>query len=572
MADADKISVHALQSDILLGMKSDQDLYKRLRELPKGELWNTEVAWFNAASPGERMERVAVIRAVGMLFSRFGSEDEKRAVREWLIMLLKDPQEKIRRYALAALPKIGAGEGGEREMLALLKAGGKDRQDREIRYLGRALEKVGGEATLALIEEGIALPAMTVQKVKAGVSRKEDAGGVLLEMFLHIDPEMRVLLRCRRGLEEFVRDEAAEKLPSMQWIIESTKPGCVTLKPLKEFKLASLYGLRCFATVAFPLGTVSGAEGPKWVEPLARCIASERARDLMLNGTEGVPRYRLEFGGGGHQRGAIRQVVDRAYALCPEILNDAREAPWSVDVQPANRGESSVELRPRLYPDPRLFYRQDDIAAASHPPLAACMARLAGFCDDEVIWDPFCGSGLELIERGLLGGVSVTHGTDLDPKAIEVARANFAASGLQEKGTGIKSAFTECDFKNASIAPGSISLIITNPPLGRRVRIKDMQGLFADLYAAAARTLRPGGRLVLVNPLRTEPEDPTLKREYQQTVDLGGFNCRLEMYRKVLPGNQTKSSKMLPRHARQEVPMPNRKPDPAWWSRVGRSR
>lgn len=569
-------------------MKSDQDLYKRLRDLPKEELWSRVVPSFNVATPKERMEHVAVIRAVGMIFSRFGTEEEKSTVRDWLIGLLKDPQEKIRRYALAALPKIGVGEKGERTMLALLKSG--EGGARETRHLVRALEKVGGEATLAVIEEGINLPAITVQKVKAGISRQAEAGGVLLDALLPLlpgDSEMKVILRCRRGLEEFVKDEAVELLSPMDWRIEQSTPGCVTLKPLHssgEFSLASLYRLRCFATVAFPLGSIRGTEGPKWVESLARCIASDRSRDLMIAGTEGSPRYRLEFAGRGHQRGAIRQVIDRAYALCPEILNDSRQAPWSIDVIPmgsigkGNSGEAIVELRPRLYPDPRLSYRQDDIAAASHPPLAACMARLAGSegsQSNEEIWDPFCGSGLELIERSLLGGVAVAHGTDLDERAIKVARANFKAAHLED----ITAEFTECDFRRAeseaSIAPGSISLIITNPPLGRRVRIKDMQGLFADLYAASARALCEGGRLIFVNPLRTEPQDPSLKLEYRKTVDLGGFNCRLEMYRKVASkiSRATKPStksgpptQTAPRKAKTQSKKEPPTPASPWWS------
>jgi predicted RNA methylase len=552
-------------------MKADQDLYKRLRDLPREELWSREVRHFNTASPKERMDRVAVIRAVGMIFSRYGTEEEKDAVRDWLIGLLKDPQEKIRRYALAALPKIGAGEQGEREMLSLLKSSA---ETRERRHLGRALEKVGGEATLAVIDEGIDLPSITVQKVKAGVSRKEEEAGVRLDAPLPIDSEMRVLLRCRRGLEEFVRDEAKGLLSPAEWLLEKTTPGCVTLKPLHpagEFTLSSLYRLRCFATVAFPLGSIRGTEGPKWVESLARTIASTRSRDLMLAGTEKSPRYRLEFAGRGHQRGTIRQVIDRAYALSSEILNDARQAPWSIDVIPMSSGESTVELRPRLYPDPRLGYRQEDIAAASHPPLAACMARLAGFYKDEVAWDPFCGSGLELIERGLLGGLTAAYGTDLDPRAITVATANFEAAGLE----GTKAKFTECDFRKAPITPGSISLIITNPPLGRRVRIKDMQGLFADLYSACARALRVGGRLVFVNPLRTEPEDPSLKLEYRKTVDLGGFNCRLEMYRKVASktsgamGTSTKTgapTQTTPRKGKSPSKKEPPTPTSPWWS------
>jgi 23S rRNA G2445 N2-methylase RlmL len=577
-------------------MKSDQDLYKQLRDLSKEQLWTQEVARFDEASPRERMEGVALIRAVGMIFSRFGTDEEKEAVRAWLITLLKDPQEKIRRYALAALPKIGAGEAGEKEMLSLLKKGA---QEREKKHLGRALEKVGGVATLAVIEErGGALPGITELKVKAAVSRRENPGAIKMEALLPLDEGMRIFLRCRRGLEGFVRDEAEEMLPRDIFDIERMEPGCVTLRPKRPFSLAMLYKLRCFATVGFSLGTVdagpsaqSDIQKSRWVESLARCIGSTCARSIMLAGTEGAARYRLEFAGLGHQRGMVRQVIDRAYELSPEILNDSRQSLWSVDVLPMGGEESgrggsaahkksmaSVELRPRLYPDPRLGYRQDDIAAASHPPLAACMVRLAevGKNEREIIWDPFCGSGLELIESALRGGVATAYGTDLDDKAIEVARENFAAARLDQT-NGI---FTVCDFRDArreaEIAAGSISLIISNPPLGRRVRIPDMKGLFADIYTAAARALRVGGRLVFVNPLRTGPEDPSLKLEFQKTVDLGGFNCRLEMYRKVVPHEKTKQSGT--RHQKGPVaPNPQGKPrekgqpNPAWWSRVGKS-
>ena len=552
-------------------MKSDQDLYRRLRELPKEVLWNAEAARFDAASPRERMDRVAVIRAVGMLFSRFGSEEEKSTVREWLITLLRDPQEKIRRYAIAALPKIGPGAGGESRMLELLKEAG---EEREQRHLGRALEKIGGAATLAALEEteGLNLPAITRQKVKAAVSRVENPSEVRLDARIRPDAGLQVLLHCRKGLEEFVREEAVELLSGNEWRIESVKPGLVTLQPLKDFSLATLYRMRCFATIGFPLGNVSGVSGPAWIETLARCIASLRTQSLMRDTTRGAARYRLEFAGRGHQRGAIRQVIERAYELCPGILNDARQAPWSIDVIASGGGMSSVELRPRLYPDPRLRYRQDDIAAASHPPLAACMARLAGLKESEVIWDPFCGSGLELIERSLRGGVTTAYGTDLDSKALDVARVKFASARLAPT----RAEFIRSDFRDAGqsagIAPGSISLVITNPPLGRRIRIKDMQGLFIDLYAESARALGIGGRLIFVNPLRTVPGDPSLRLEYQKTIDLGGFNCRLEMYRKVLPGNGTKSSTKLQPGAVHEASTSSRKPDPAWWSRVGRTR
>ncbi|MEO6054787.1 MAG: methyltransferase, partial [Chthoniobacterales bacterium] len=231
----------------------------------------------------------------------------------------------------------------------------------------------------------------------------------------------------------------------------------------------------------------------------------------------------------GHQRGAIRHVANRAYALCPEILNDARTAPWAIDINPMESG-STVELRPRLSPDPRLYFRQKDVPAASHPPLAACMAWLAGKA--EVVWDPFCGSGLEMIECGLRGGVRSLFGTDRSAEAIAVAQANCAAAKLN-----IPSRFVCCDFRDFDTIEGlgadSVDLIITNPPMGKRVPIHNLRGLIGDLFVAAATTLRPGGKLLFANPLSEESSHPSLKLQFQQAVDFGGFECSLEMYVKV---------------------------------------
>ena len=124
------------------------------------------------------------------------------------------------------------------------------------------------------------------------------------------------------------------------------------------------------------------------------------------------------------------------------------------------------------------------------------------------------------------------HGIYFVLASIAIARVNFETAGLEN----ISALFTPCDFRDAekaaSIAPGSITLVITNPPLGRRVRVKDMRGLIADLLSAASKALEPGGLLIFTNPLRDGPSSPSLKLEYRQTVDLGGFDCQLEMYKK----------------------------------------
>src|SRR5271165_3221629 len=125
-----------------------KELYKKLRGLPWPQLWREEVARFNAASPQEREKGVTVIRAVGVVFAESGPMEEKAKVREWLLGLLRDPCEKVRRYAMAAMPKIGAGATEEGKLLSALQT---TTEERERKYLRQTLGKIGGAAAL---EEG----------------------------------------------------------------------------------------------------------------------------------------------------------------------------------------------------------------------------------------------------------------------------------------------------------------------------------------------------------------------------------------------------------------------------------
>jgi tRNA G10 N-methylase Trm11 len=161
------------------------------------------------------------------------------------------------------------------------------------------------------------------------------------------------------------------------------------------------------------------------------------------------------------------------------------------------------------------------------------MVRVAGRGERDIVWDPFCGSGLELIERTFLGGVQKIYGTDLDSAAIAKIRTNFASA----HGRAVETQFTCADFhdfeKIEGLGPNSVTLIMTNPPMGRRVRVRNLRQLIEDLFSVAAKALRPGGRLVFANPIRMESPQASLQLKSRQTVDLGGFDCRLESYLKA---------------------------------------
>jgi len=491
-------------------------------------LWTDEVPRFNSAPPEQRIANLGLIRALGVVAAESGSAEEKAAVRAWLTSLLQDPEERIRRYAMNALPKVGSGGEEEKALLDLMRKSGVEREGG---FIAKALDKIGGEATLNALEHGgPALPPRTVQKAKASVARQQGISQARMDQPIAENDARPLVLRSRRGLETWVVQElqnAARTRRSFK--VQRTQPGHVTVTALKPFTLGDVYSLRCFATASLVLGMVDDARPAGLPSRIANVIVA--AGELLELLTDGPFRYRLEFVGKGALRAVIREIATQVFEQSPALLNDPQQAPWAVEIHPAGRG-FSVELRPRFSPDPRFAYRRDDVPAASHPPLAAAMARLAGHRTGDIVWDPFCGSGSELIERAILGGVAQLHGSDLSATALAAARKNLEAAALP----GIQAVFHHGDFREwenqVDLPHGTTTLIITNPPMGRRVPVPDLRGLILSLIEAAEHVLQPGGRLVLANPFRLQLPPSTLQRVYQETIDLGGFDVQLEKYEK----------------------------------------
>lgn len=479
--------------------RRDKQLYRQWRNLSASQL-RLEVARFDGLSPRDRSENAALVRAAGVVVSELGGAEAQAETRSWMRRLLTDPDEKIRRYAINALPKLKPTSVDESSLLDLWT---RSTSDREKKHVTEALAKFGGPATLARLG--------SVQRIEATLARAESETIIQLDRPLRSSPPIEISLRTRTGLEIFVRDEVLE---SRRFKITATQPALVRVTASGPFSLSDLYTMRCFGTAGFSVG------GGSTLAELAAVIASPRARQIFETFTSGPVRYRLDFAGKGHQRAAVKELAAKVYSAAPQLLNGGGQAPWTIEIRDF-AGRQNVELVPRLVPDPRFAYRQQDVPAASHPQLAAALARLAGRVENDQIWDPFCGSGLEIIERSLRGGVSSALGTDLSAEAIEITRKNASAAGIQ------RLELIQCDFRE--VKNRQFTLIITNPPLGKRVPIKDLNQLIHDLFQSAARMLKPGGRLVLANPLHAQKHpEPSLKLIYKQVVDFGGFRCRIE--------------------------------------------
>ncbi len=267
-----------------------------------------------------------------------------------------------------------------------------------------------------------------------------------------------------------------------------------------------------------------------------RALTSDEALRIMKGFTEGVIRYRIEWAGGGHRRGltfrCAREIAERR----AELMNDPTSSLWEAVV-----GERGVELRPRGLEDPRFAWRKRHVPASSHPTLAAALARVAGVREDDVVWDPFVGAGTELVERARLGAAARLMGSDMDTEALALARENLASAGIE----GVELELADARDHVPTAAP---TLILTNPPMGRRVLNKSLTGaLYEAFLAHAARVLAPGGRLVWISP-RAEStartaEELGLRISYRQRIDMGGFWAELQSFAKPTASESARGSR-----------------------------
>jgi predicted RNA methylase len=321
-----------------------------------------------------------------------------------------------------------------------------------------------------------------------------------------------VVARCRAGLSQLLAAELSGR-------------SCGADRVELEFSgtLASLLRARIALDFAIQLPLPPGDDVERAV---AEALTSERAISVLTRWTDGCPSFRLAFASGGHRRASVFRIAELVRATPFALRNDPRQAAGEVRVDERAR---TLLLVPRRFTDPRFAYRRADVPAASHPTIAAALARAAGTRPGDVVWDPFCGSGLELIERGLLGDYQLLIGSDVSAAAIDAARVNVAASRLPR---------VQLHQAHATeYAPPGVSLILTNPPMGRRVARGHAPELLLDFLQHAARVLLPHGRLVWLAPFGRN--DLRQARELGWTVtrggsvDLGGFSAELQILRRA---------------------------------------
>jgi hypothetical protein len=432
---------------------------------------------------------------------------------------LADSDARVQRRAANALGKLPEDPENQRALVAAWPSAAPGVR----RELADALGKVGGPEARALLEAETSSDAeltRSLEKARLLLERRHSRGAATsIALDVPLGRALTVLARCRAGLAELLRAELAP-----HGRVTDVSDSVVALEFAGAFGELLVARTALDFGVAVPLAKARPVELP---EAVAAAVTSEAASLVFQRWTLGEPRYRVTFAEGGHQRALVFAIAEAVRRRTPALVNDPRKASWELVVA-AHRSEPRVVLVPLAFADPRFAYRAREVRAASHPTIAAALARAAGPSRDEVVWDPFVGSGLELVERALLGGVRELVGSDLDPRALDAARENLGRAGLQAQ-------LIQGDA--AHVSPRGVTLILTNPPMGRRLH---RDGSLADLLDAfighAGRVLERGGRLVWLSPLpertRRAAALAGMRGGPGPSVDMGGFEAELQILRK----------------------------------------
>lgn len=482
------------------------------------------------------------------VLSRISQRIELPDLPDLLDRALDDPEPRVVREAARAIGKLSATAPSgtdpahavpSRYEDALLRVGEQARLP-EQRAAVEALGRTGGPRALERLREldtnDRDLARRTAEAITLITRRhdREHASQIELDRPLPSFPSpLRVRLRCRRGVATVVADQLSNswsRSPSGAAPPVIAHQDATGVELSWSGSLGELYRVRSALEVALVLPLPAAAT---LLDRIVEGLGQPALVDALAAWTRGPPRFRLTFASGGRRRALVWQIARTLREHASPLVNDTREITWTIEVD--ERHERLLCL-PRGA-DPRFDYRRADVPAATHPTFAALMAWVGRPRAGELVWDPFCGSGTELVECAMLTSGLHLRGTDVDARAITAARQNLAAAALDVASTELRQASA------LAVTPTHgktrVSLILANPPMGRRVMVEGdgMRRLLDDFVAHAAHVLAPAGRMIWLSPapgataragrrVGLEPED-------LDPIDMGGFWATPQILRKL---------------------------------------
>jgi len=315
------------------------------------------------------------------------------------------------------------------------------------------------------------------------------------------------IAQTQPGFEPIAWSEIASRAPGARELARRQVPDRAGLTIFSSPRPEALRSLRCpediFALAGYGHGLSSESDALAKVRVL--CREAPFVEDALLARVPFQPASRagrrLRF------RVIARQVGEHEYRRVDlkravELgIEERRDHTWRLDEEAADvefwatqiGGELLVAVR---LSDEHMRHRDYKIAhrpGSLRPSIAAAMAWLSEPRDDDIVLDPFCGTGTVLIERAQMARYKNLIGSDRDPGAIRAARENI---GPRYKPIELHE---DWDAGSLPLADDSVTKIVSNLPWGiKHGSHAANRRLYADWIAELNRVLASKGKMVLL--------------------------------------------------------------------------
>jgi len=154
------------------------------------------------------------------------------------------------------------------------------------------------------------------------------------------------------------------------------------------------------------------------------------------------------------------------------------------------------------------------------PRMARTLVNIAGVQEDDIMLDPFCGTGGILLEGHLLGARVI--GSDFDPLMVRGSRQNISGSDLML-----------ADATCLPFCEKEVDAVVTDFPYGQSVCIKKsdtLDRLYGDALEEIRRVLKKGKRAVVV----THRDISSIAAEYFTVVQRHDQRVHKSLTRRIL--------------------------------------
>ncbi len=149
------------------------------------------------------------------------------------------------------------------------------------------------------------------------------------------------------------------------------------------------------------------------------------------------------------------------------------------------------EINRSQFENRRAQYRPFFSPISLHPKLARAMVNLSAVQKNEVLLDPFCGTGGILIEAGLIG-VRVV-GSDIEDKMVRGGGENLDFYNIKNY------KLSSLDIGNINDHLSKVDAVVTDLPYGKSTTTKgeDIHKLYERAFRSISNVLKEGGRAVI---------------------------------------------------------------------------